>query len=76
MKAFESGPSWLQKGTTKIASSVAGAGLVMVGYDNCILMFFAANVMKKVFLHAFEIDWSIKMFILLVGVPGILFKIY
>lgn len=74
VKAFESGPSWLQKGTN-LASSVAGAGLVMVGYDNAIFLFFAASVMKKLFLHAFEIDWAIILFIFIVGVPGRLFKI-
>lgn len=73
-KAFESGPDWLQKGT-KLAKSVIGAGLVMVGYDNCIYIFYAASVLKIIFLHAFEIDWGIKMFILLVGVPGRLFQV-
>ena len=68
-KAFESGPRWMKK-RSKIAKTVVEYGLMSTAFDGSVYIVFAATTFKKIFLTSFEIDWNIRIFILLAAIPG------
>ena len=71
-KAFESGPPWMQR-RSKFAKACVEYGLLTTAFDGSVYIVFAATTFQKIFLNSLEIDWSIRIFILLVSIPGKLF---
>ena len=68
-KAFESGPSWMQR-RSKLAKAIVEYGLMTTAFDGSVYIVFAATTFQKIFLNSFETDWSIRIFILMVSIPG------
>lgn len=68
-KAFELGPPWMQK-KSKLAKAVVEYNLMTAFLDSGVYLIFAASTFHKIFLYSFDIDWSVRTFVLLISIPG------
>lgn len=70
-KAFDSGTPWMKK-YSRVAKIVVECGLMATVLNGSIIIIFAAKTTQEILRETMDIQWDVRIFILIVAIPELI----